>query len=205
MKGSKMTITFRPFSRPVREALTALVIAVSLCGCGSGTADQADIDPGWKLDEHGNPEFKPVDFEDAIGELKSRFGEIASLPAGESSGPARQFRQIVRWLPEFAADTPIRRAGWEDLAARTARMESAARLPGFFVPERAGDFRGEIEAIAALIPEDTLYRKPFSEKRPADAPRANDTAAPSADPAVAGGDAAFEAIDRMPEKKGGDR
>ncbi len=142
----------------VRRLVSACFLGV-VCLAGCSSSDQADIDRAWQLDEHGNPDFKPADFDDAIASLKSSFGEVATQQSPETSAQARKFRQILRWLPEFAADTPILRAGWEDLAARTARLESAARQPGFFVQDRADAFRQDLDAMAAMIPPDPLYRK----------------------------------------------
>jgi len=143
---------------PGRRLIAACMLGlICLAGCSSG--DLADIDPAWVLDEHGNPDFKPADFDQAIGALKSTFGEVAALPTPESSAESRKFRQIIRWLPEYAADTPIQRAGWEDLAARAGRIESAARQPGFFAQDRAEAFRRELDALTALIPPDLVYRK----------------------------------------------
>lgn len=152
----------------VRPIISACAIGLAcMGGCSSG--GQADIDPAWILDEHGNPDFKPKNFEDAMADSKVRFGELASLPQAETSPEARKFRQIVRWLPEFAADTPIRRAGWEELKTRTERMEAAARKPGFFAQDRADAFEQEMKSIAALVPPDTLYRKLDARDEPAQA------------------------------------
>lgn len=181
------------------------------CFGGCSSSDQADIDPAWQLDEHGNPDFKPADFDDAIASLKSSFGEVAAQQSPETSAQARKFRQILRWLPEFAADTPILRAGWEDLAARAARFESAARQPGFFVQDRADGFRQDLDAMAAMIPPDPLYRKLNSRskhdhaeedkadgKHSPEAPHGSDSQeAPRGD--------AHETQEKAPDSKGNDR
>jgi hypothetical protein len=150
-----MRICGRATSCGLAAALVSLGLACS--GCADGT--RADIDSAWTLDEHGNPDFKPHDFDEAVAVLKSRFAAVAALPSPETTDAAMQFRQIIRWMPEFAADTPIRRTGWEQLADLCARMESAARAPGFFVADRADAFAKELETIAALAPPDLTYRR----------------------------------------------
>jgi hypothetical protein len=181
----------------------------SFGGCSS--SDQADIDPAWTLDEHGNPDFKPADFDDAIASLKSSFGEVAAQQSPETSAQARKFRQILRWLPEFAADTPILRAGWEDLAARTARLESAARQPGFFEQDRADAFRQDLDAMAALIPPDPLYRKLNSRSKHdhAEEGKAGESHSPESpdksDSQEAPRGNTAETEDKAPESKGNER
>lgn len=150
----------------VRRIVTACVIGLT-CTIGCSSGGPADIDPAWKLDEHGNPDFKPKNFEDAVADSKARYGELARLPQAETTPEARKFRQIVRWLPEYAADTPIKRAGWEELKRRTERMEAAARIPGFFAQDQADAFEQEMKSIAALVPPDTLYRKLDTREEPA--------------------------------------
>jgi|GEM_PF-1002603 len=150
---------FHGTSRHLSWRFLAVCLLGLACLGGCSPSDQPDIDPAWTLDEHGNPDFKPADFEDAIAALKSSFGEVAAQQSPETSAQARKFRQILRWLPEFAADTPILRAGWEDFAARATRFEAAARQPGFFVQDRVDTFRQELDAMAAMIPPDPLYRR----------------------------------------------
>jgi hypothetical protein len=172
---------FRSTNRAfVRRIVSASFLSLAcLGGCSSG--GPSDIDPAWKLDEHGNPDFKPKNFEDAMADSKVRYGELATIPQAETSPEARKFRQIVRWLPEFAADTPIRRAGWEELKSRTERMEAAARKPGFFAQDRAEAFEQEMKSISALVPPDTLYRKLDAREEPAQAgeSEANETSSVS--------------------------
>ena len=149
----------------VRRVVSACVIGL-ICSGGCSPGNPPDIDPAWKLDEHGNPDFRPMDFEDAMAASKARYAALVELPKAEMTPEARKFRQIVRWLPEFAADTPIKRAGWEELKRRTDRMEAAARQPGFFAQDRMDAFAQEMQSIAALVPPDTLYRKLESREKP---------------------------------------
>lgn len=155
----------RPWPNVFRSSLAACFLFLASLG-GCSPAGTPDFDPAWKLDEHGNPDFKPADFGDAVAVLKSSFGGVGKEAAPESSAAARKFRQILRWLPEFAADTPIRRAGWEDLAAQVARLESASRQPGFFTADRAEAFGRDLDALVALIPPDPLYKKLDSHATP---------------------------------------
>ncbi len=168
----------------VRRVVSACVMGL-ICAGGCAPANPPDIDPAWKLDEHGNPDFRPKDFEDAMAASKARYAALVELPKAEMTPEAKKFRQIVRWLPEFAADTPIKRAGWEDLKRRTDRMEAAARKPGFFAQDRADAFAVEMKAIAALIPPDTLYRKIDSREKP-ERPGESATNESSSDGNVAG-------------------
>lgn len=201
-----MRSTFRRAEHSMtRRLLTACVLGLTcLAGCDSG--DRAGFDPTWVLDEHGKPDFEPEDFEDAIKELKSRFGDVAAQPAPETSPPAAKFRQIVRWLPKFAADTPIRRAGWDELAQRCSRMEEAARQPGFFATDRIDTFRGEIDAIAALVPPDTLYRKLDAHTKPDPTkPGEGETGSGHGHADEAGHDTDTNTGEKATEPKGNDR
>lgn len=198
-------------NRPMRRRFLAVCLLGLACFGGCSSSDQADIDTAWTLDEHGNPDFKPADFEDAIAALKSSFGEVAAQQPTETSAQARKFRQVLRWLPEFAADTPILRAGWEDLAARTARLESAARQPGFFVQDRADEFRKELDAIAALIPPDLLYRKlnsrskhDHADEHKADGKHSHETPNKGGSEEAPHSDA-HETQEKAPESKGDER
>jgi hypothetical protein len=151
-------VQFAPLLRFISIGFISSTLMLPNIGC-SAASGKTDVDINWKLDEHGNPDFKPEDFEEAISVSKSRFGELSDIASVETSADARKFRQIIRWLPEFAADTPIKRAEWEQLNTRTARLEVEAQKPGFFGRERVQEFQAEIEGIAALVPPDKLYKK----------------------------------------------
>lgn len=189
---------FRSANRDfVRRIVSATAIGLACMG-GCSAGGPADIDTAWKLDEHGNPDFKPKDFEDAVSASKARYAALIELPKAESTPEAQKFRQIVRWLPEFAADTPIRRAGWEELKRRTERMEAAARQPGFFAQDRADAFEQEMKSIAALVPPDKLYRKLDAREEPAAAGE-SESSETNSDSKVAD----FE--DSAPQSKGEER
>lgn len=82
--------------------LFTTIVLVTL-GC-SKTAEE---------EHHGHviPEHKPLSYRDAISQLDARW---AKLQSGEATPEEKQeLTDIVRWLPEIAADSDLRRQQWE--------------------------------------------------------------------------------------------
>jgi hypothetical protein len=131
--------------------LCALVAIPS--GCSEKPADNLSV--AWKLDEHGNPDFKPKNYQDAITQLKVRFPKIVDQGGLDRSESILQFQQIVRWLPEFAADTDIKRGDWEQIhmLCETILILAETRKSSFFQSEQRKDFEGFIDQLSKLIPQ----------------------------------------------------
>jgi hypothetical protein len=78
-------------------------------GCGSGAATEED-DHG----SHASPAHKPASFADAVTETERRFGELAGpLSAEDRAKRLVELDDILRWLPELAGDTDLKRADWD--------------------------------------------------------------------------------------------
>jgi hypothetical protein len=107
------------------RATVLILAAVMAGGCAAPAGDHEE-------DAHALPEHHPRTFRRAVVDIGHRGGVLTS---GMLEGPQwelqrRQLLDIVRWLPELAADTDLGRRDWErvnDVARTLAReLESLA-------------------------------------------------------------------------------
>jgi hypothetical protein len=96
-------------------AFLLILAAVMAGGCAGPAGDHEE-------DAHALPEHHPRTFRRAVVDIGHRGGVLTS---GMLEGPQwelqrRQLLDIVRWLPELAADTELGRRDWE-------RVNDAAR------------------------------------------------------------------------------
>jgi len=133
------------------EMCVSITIVIS-SGCSSRSGQQTNL--VWKLDEHGNPEFKPHDLADAMEQLRSRFTKITSESGIDRQAQIMEFQQIIRWLPEYAADTDIKREAWEQFfqISNTMLMMAESRPTHFFREEQTKDLQSFIDRLNHLIP-----------------------------------------------------
>lgn len=118
------------------------LVAALVVGCAQAPTEEA---------EHVHYDFKPVDFPDAVNKLVALQSVIASgedpqdQPAnhtqsapdhdneedgdqghdehdGHQESSLRQWHLIVRWLPETAADSDLKRDSWERIADPAKRL-----------------------------------------------------------------------------------
>ena len=101
-------------------ATVLILAAVMAGGCAGPAGDHEE-------DAHALPEHHPRTFRRAVVDIAERVGVLTS---GTLEGPEwelrrRQLLDIVRWLPELAADTDLGRRDWERVndAARTLARE----------------------------------------------------------------------------------
>jgi hypothetical protein len=101
------------------------VLLLSLpAGCGPMDSGGPSADVGSVEDRHGIPPHKPTSFADAVTQLNQRHQQLLEAPNGEHT--QEQFQQlsdIVRWLPELAAETDLPRADWEAVQRLTRQLE----------------------------------------------------------------------------------
>lgn len=112
-----------------RTSWLTMLFVVAFAGCGGSTADTADGKPareGTVEDHHGIPPHKPTSFARAVRGLPRR---LSVFETGPNVAPdptlLQELVDIVRWLPELAADTGLPRADWERVQELSKRMEQA--------------------------------------------------------------------------------
>ena len=130
--------------------VTVLILAaVMVGGCAGPAGDHEE-------DAHALPEHHPRTFRRAVVDISHRGGVLTS---GMLEGPQlelqrRQLLDIVRWLPELAADTELGRRDWErvnDAARDLARELESFKDSGHKASSRETTLSATLgEAMAVL-------------------------------------------------------
>lgn len=118
-------------------------LVVTLCGVSavagcSRKEVQPDTSSAAKHEEHdhehdhGIPEHKPANFAEAVNQLPRRHKRVAGeLKAGHADHAAEQIQQLldlVRWLPELAGDSDLKKADWEAVQQIATELETLTQL-----------------------------------------------------------------------------
>ncbi|TVP95233.1 MAG: hypothetical protein EA381_19040 [Planctomycetaceae bacterium] len=155
-------------------------LALAICGFASvplglaGCSDAPDsATPGHSPSEHSTPEHWPsdlVDASDKVGVLTSQIlaasaatdsPEVAGeIRDGDRTATAAELRQrlldVVGWVPEVAADTPLEETDWIPIHEASERLSRRLRAlaPPWDEPTRTQieDFRALLLEQAKLIP-----------------------------------------------------
>ena len=91
--------------------------------------------------EHHTPAHKPADFPAAVDRLLALHSEISSGVHRESAqiDVFTEFQDLVRWLPELAADSDLGEESWNAVYDTTQRLEKIL----IQVQSRGGEHRRE--------------------------------------------------------------
>jgi len=105
-------------------------LALSVCGCGSSEHHADDEE------DHHIPPHRPANLSAAVTQLEER--PAALLKAVESKDPNAEklfseLRDIVRWVPEIAADSDMTKQPWDEVHAAALKLEE-------LLPEQATGF-----------------------------------------------------------------
>jgi len=75
--------------------------------------------------EHVSPEHKPTSYAEAVEQLQFRITEALNQKGIEHSQTQRlsELGDIIRWLPENAADSDLKKSDWERVEQITQRLE----------------------------------------------------------------------------------
>ncbi|MFM7319769.1 MAG: hypothetical protein ACKO5E_22710 [bacterium] len=133
-----------------------LIFSASLlcCTAGCGGPEQVQYNPAWVLDEHGNPDFKPEDFHQAIDKLRTDFPLISQAPAARRPDLIQMYQQVIRWLPEFAADSEIRRNQWDTLQNKASQLLKESAGSSFFDQSGYQSLLAKLNDLATMVPVD---------------------------------------------------
>ncbi len=149
--------SLNPRFRLLKYCIPCISILLLMIGCSHEVETQ--FNPNWKLDEHGNPEFKPENFQDAIAKLRTDFDLINKTSSAQKQDLLQVYQQIVRWLPEFAADTDIRRKDWESLDNLSMNLLKDTFTPDFFTEKNKPRIESTLDQLSSMIPPDKNQSK----------------------------------------------
>lgn len=117
--------------------LAALAASCWFCclgGCLSGPAEEP---------EHHVPAHKPVSFTQAVERLPRLHAEIVSGSERTETAiePLAELSDVVRWLPELAADSDLKEPEWIRVAAFSRRMHERLAQLGAAPDSSAAEYR----------------------------------------------------------------
>ncbi len=149
----------------------ALLLAVVACsGCAGPVADGEE-------EAHTVPEHHPKTFQRAVIDIGQRGAVLTSgmLDASSRESQRRQLLDIVRWLPELAADTELARRDWErvkdasvDLVRELesfAKADTKAAGPEAALSATLGATMKTLTEAAALLPADIAPSEAAGEEK----------------------------------------
>lgn len=146
-----------------RHTFSVCLVAVGLLGCGRSastsvtTADQAAD----YQSSHGIAAHHPESFAAAVEQLATRYKALMASLSDNSPVDAtialQELKDIVRWLPELAGDSDLRRADWEQVQRLTLDLQQ--RIEPWQTANDAADpgARNHYEKIVAEL-------RPLAEK-----------------------------------------
>lgn len=98
------------------NCLLLVMVLATVAGC-SGEHEEEHL-------EHFVPAHKPANLTSAVHELERRIPLVCGNSASPSATEQQELIDIVLWIPEFAADSDLRKADWEKAAAISAAMQT---------------------------------------------------------------------------------
>lgn len=116
----------------VLGAAFACLLALGGCNPSAPTSNAPDGAVDYQS-SHGIAAHRPDSLATAVTQLSARRDALlAASPPTDIATALRELKEIVRWLPELAGDSDLRRADWEqvrqladELAAITEPWDSA--------------------------------------------------------------------------------
>lgn len=146
-----------------RHTFSVCLAAVGLLGCGrsaSTSVSTAEQSADYQS-SHGIAAYHPESFAAAVENLATRYEALAATPSESSAANVtvalQELKDIVRWLPELAGDSDLRRADWEQV--QRLALELQQRIEPWQTAKDATDSkaRSHYEKIVAEL-------RPLAEK-----------------------------------------
>jgi hypothetical protein len=143
--------------------------AVLLIGCGgclpaASSSNSTNAPADDYQSSHGVAAHRPASFAAAIAQLTDRQAAFLSDDPPTAAATAMQeLQDIVRWLPELAGETDLRRADWEAVQRLANELQSVVDPWTAAHDVAAPQARAEYERILAAL-------RPLAAKSAAPAP-----------------------------------
>lgn len=136
-----------------------LILCLTSLGCAPALsgADKNHL-------EHHVPDHKPATFDAAVQQVGLRHERLAeefdSADADLLDRELTELRDIVGWITEFAADSPLKKAQWDQVNAASKELLAidqqialaASRNPRGKWPVEASRVKKVMETLTTLVP-----------------------------------------------------
>ena len=143
--------------------LAAMLICVITTGCGSSEDDLHHDDHNEHDDhehlEHFVPAHKPKDFAELVDQLALRLPQLATTTDGGSESATtsrRELADIIGWIPELAADSELKKSGFESAVATANKLAKILEGTAAGANTKTVDvavYEPMIKELRQLIPE----------------------------------------------------
>lgn len=126
----------------ILPAWALVALALGNAGCGRSLPARAVEEP-----THERPAHHPGSLVAALPAIRARAAHLTATPADAATATA-ELRDILRWIPQLAADTTLGRSAWEEVTGiATAAGDRLATAAG---TDREG-LAEELEAVVARL------------------------------------------------------
>ena len=148
---------------------------------GSSSVHEADDHHHDHLHDHGIPDHKPATFAQAVEQLPRRrrlvMSEFKAGHLDHAREAIQKLQDVIRWLPELAADTDLGKSDWNTIQTVSRQMEDLVKPWKTMQSQPAAQ---ESELLQALTEQlKALTEKSSSSQPGSSEPQSDET--PSAD------------------------
>jgi hypothetical protein len=99
--------------------LACLALLISVTGCGEKTTVGSESEEHL---EHFVPPHKPASYSDLVKSLRDRIDQV-SAGGTPSETQKTELLDVIRWIPEIAANSDLHKSDWEVAAGTSVTME----------------------------------------------------------------------------------
>ncbi|HWL10275.1 MAG TPA: hypothetical protein VNQ76_17860 [Planctomicrobium sp.] len=147
----------------IRLCLVILVTCLSLSSCQS----QAEVEHL----EHVTPDHKPASYAEAVVQLQRRIADVLAgqMDVNQRTQQLNELGDLIRWLPENAADSDLKKAEWEQVKQISLRLETwhTTLLPEHSdTPRQRQQIEDDLQTLAGLIKTSDRFRSLASQNDP---------------------------------------
>lgn len=142
-------------------------ILLSICCLFCASCSTEDQSEDQHL-EHVIPAHKPATFEEAVTQLRERRDQV-ELTATSERDPQElaELGDIIRWLPDIAADSELLRNDWEQVQRDSVRLEELYQQLVSNVDSEQDvidwqEIMGGLEELVPAASDDALYTQSAS-------------------------------------------
>lgn len=140
---------------PGRLVAPFIVVVTCAAGCMRGATPPAGSEHA-----HLRPAHHPGTLAASVPAIRAR---ALRLTATDATSARQELADILRWLPQLAADTELDRAAWNDVAALaargSARLGDTAAVPAAVAADLAAT-ADRLAAIVATLPAEPAGEEP---------------------------------------------
>lgn len=132
--------------RLTQQIIFMIWVPTVLMGCAGDEDSTGHV-------HHEFPQHRPGNLQEAVASVAHRSHDLAHHGGQRNTREFSEFVDVIRWIPEMAADSDLKQAQWETARQAAERIENLVLADRFEMSKLENAIGDDLKILRDLVPK----------------------------------------------------